>query len=186
MPETFAPDQYRLVVIAAAMEQVAYTAAMLAYARQTLAGLRAPLSKADEDAARRALMVLFETDDVSSPDIAAQVVEATRAAARRAGKVLPAAAAESLATRAANVLADGACPVYRLYLRRVLGLAKGVLLASKLDEPGFAHMLRGAGLAEYQEFMTEKVARQLLIIERHNEAVFAPFYNAIIPLSLRT
>ena len=34
--------------------------------------------------------------------------------------------------------------------------------------------------------MIEKVARPLLIIERHNEAVFAPYYNEIIPLALRT
>lgn len=34
--------------------------------------------------------------------------------------------------------------------------------------------------------MLDRVVRPLVIIERHNEAVFATFYNEIIPLALRT
>lgn len=73
VPETLILDQYRLVGVAAGAEQVAYTASLVAFARQALTGARVPLTRADEDRVRDALMVLFETDDVTSADICAQV-----------------------------------------------------------------------------------------------------------------
>lgn len=73
VPETLMLDRYRLVVIAAAAEQAAYTASLVAFARQTLGAVRIPLARADEERVRDALMVLFETEDVTSADICAQV-----------------------------------------------------------------------------------------------------------------
>lgn len=73
VPETLMLDRYRLVVIAAAAEQAAYTASLVAFARQTLGAARIPLGRADEERVRDALMVLFETEDVTSADICAQV-----------------------------------------------------------------------------------------------------------------
>ena len=73
VPETLMLDRYRLVVIAAAAEQAAYTASLVAFARQALATMRMGLLRADEDRVRDALMVLFETEDVTSADICAQV-----------------------------------------------------------------------------------------------------------------
>lgn len=73
VPETLMLDRYRLVVIAAAAEQAAYTASLVAFARQALATARMGLLRADEDRVRDALMVLFETEDVTSADICAQV-----------------------------------------------------------------------------------------------------------------
>lgn len=73
VPETLMLDRYRLVVIAAAAEQAAYTASLVAFARQALASARMGLVRADEDRVRDALMVLFETEDVTSADICAQV-----------------------------------------------------------------------------------------------------------------
>lgn len=73
VPETLMLDRYRLVVIAAAAEQAAYTASLVAFARQTLGGARIPLAREDEERVRDALMVLFETEDVTSADICAQV-----------------------------------------------------------------------------------------------------------------
>lgn len=73
VPETLTLDRYRLVVIAAGVEQVAYTACLLAFARQALAAARIPLVHADEERMQKALMVLFETEDVTSADICAQV-----------------------------------------------------------------------------------------------------------------
>lgn len=43
-----------------------------------------------------------------------------------------------------------------------------------------------AGLLDYKDFLLERVVRPLVVIERHNEAVFATFYNEIIPLALKT
>lgn len=34
--------------------------------------------------------------------------------------------------------------------------------------------------------MLERVVRPLVVIQCHNEAVFATFYNEIIPLALKT
>lgn len=73
VPETLMLDRYRLVVIAAAAEQAAYTASLVAFSRQTLGAARIPLAREDEDRIRDALMVLFETEDVTSADICAQV-----------------------------------------------------------------------------------------------------------------
>lgn len=77
IPETLGLDQYRLVVIAARAEQASYSASLVAFARQALAGARVPLNRADEDRMREALMVLFETEDVTSADICAQVYNAS-------------------------------------------------------------------------------------------------------------
>lgn len=41
-------------------------------------------------------------------------------------------------------------------------------------------------MLDYQDFLLERVVRPLMVIERHNEAVFATFYNEIIPLALKT
>lgn len=73
VPETLNLDQYRLVVVAAGAEQAAYTASLLAFARQALAGVGVPLAGENEKRMRDALMVLFETEDVTSADICAQV-----------------------------------------------------------------------------------------------------------------
>lgn len=43
-----------------------------------------------------------------------------------------------------------------------------------------------AGLFDYKNFLLERVVRPLMVIQRHNEAVFATFYNEIIPLALQT
>lgn len=77
VPETLMLDRYRLVVIAAGAEQAAYTASLVAFARQALAVARVPLVRGDEDRVRDALMVLFETEDVTSVDICAQVTQTT-------------------------------------------------------------------------------------------------------------
>lgn len=82
VPETLMLDRYRLVVIAAAAEQAAYTASLVAFARQTLGAARIPLARADEERVRDALMVLFETEDVTSADICAQVELAVRRSPR--------------------------------------------------------------------------------------------------------
>lgn len=42
------------------------------------------------------------------------------------------------------------------------------------------------GLIDYKSFLLDRVVRLLMTIERHNEAVFATFYNEIIPLALQT
>lgn len=73
VPETLMLDQYRLVVVAAGVEQAAYTASLVAFARQALAEVRVALARADEVKLREALMILFETEDVTSADITAQV-----------------------------------------------------------------------------------------------------------------
>lgn len=73
VPETLMLDQYRLVVVAAGAEQAAYTASLVAFARQALAGAKVALAREDENKVREALMVLFETEDVTSADITAQV-----------------------------------------------------------------------------------------------------------------
>ena len=73
VPETLVLDRYRLVVIAAGAEQAAYTASLVAFARQALAAARVQLARTDENRVRKALMVLFETEDVTSADICAQV-----------------------------------------------------------------------------------------------------------------
>lgn len=41
-------------------------------------------------------------------------------------------------------------------------------------------------MLDYKDFLLERVVRPLVVIERHNEAVFATFYNEIIPLALKT
>lgn len=43
-----------------------------------------------------------------------------------------------------------------------------------------------SGLFDYKAFLLERVVRPLMVIQRHNEAVFATFYNEIIPLALQT
>lgn len=43
-----------------------------------------------------------------------------------------------------------------------------------------------AGLLDFKEFLLDRVVKPLMIIERHNEAVFSRFYNEIIPLALDT
>lgn len=73
VPETLMLDRYRLVVIAAGAEQAAYTASLVAFSRQALAASRVGLARVDEERVRDALMVLFETEDVTSADICAQV-----------------------------------------------------------------------------------------------------------------
>lgn len=73
VPETLMLDRYRLVVVAAGAEQAAYTASLVAFSRQALAGVRVQLVRVDENRVRDALMVLFETEDVTSADICAQV-----------------------------------------------------------------------------------------------------------------
>lgn len=73
VPETLMLDQYRLVVVAAGAEQAAYTASLVAFSRQALAAAQVALVRADEDKVRDSLMVLFETEDVTSADITAQV-----------------------------------------------------------------------------------------------------------------
>lgn len=35
-------------------------------------------------------------------------------------------------------------------------------------------------------FLLDRVVRPLMVIQRHNEAVFVTFYNDIIPLALQT
>lgn len=50
----------------------------------------------------------------------------------------------------------------------------------------FSHRRAQAGLLDYKDFLLERVVRPLVVIERHNEAVFATFYNEIIPLALKT
>ncbi|CAM9402399.1 unnamed protein product, partial [Ectocarpus sp. 6 AP-2014] len=186
VPETLMLDRYRLVVIAAAAEQAAYTASLVAFARQTLGAVRIPLARADEERVRDALMVLFETEDVTSADICAQVAEMTRVVAVNAGKVLPANQLSVLSARSRNVLTTGDCPVYKIFLRRTLALLRDTLVEGGMSEERFVEALRKAGLLDYKDFLLQRVVRPLVVIERHNEAVFATFYNEIIPLALKT
>ncbi|CAN0000136.1 unnamed protein product, partial [Choristocarpus tenellus] len=186
VPETLLLDQYRIVVTAAGAEQVAYTAALIAFARQALAGVGVGLPLAEEVKLRSSLMVLFETEDVTSADICAQVVEMTRVVSLSAGKVFSAAQLSTVSARSRNVLTTGNCPVYRLYVRRELSLVREMLLDGGMPEERFTESLRKAGLLEYKTFLLERVARPLMVIEWHNEAVFSTFYNEIIPLALQT
>ncbi|CAM9547828.1 unnamed protein product, partial [Discosporangium mesarthrocarpum] len=43
-----------------------------------------------------------------------------------------------------------------------------------------------SGLLEFKTFLMDRVIRPLVVIERHNEAVFSTFYNEIVPLALQT
>jgi hypothetical protein len=212
VPETLLQDQYRLVVIAAGVEQVAYTAALLAYVRQVLAPLKLVLKHEDEVNILKSLMILFETDDVASADIVAQVVEMTRVIVFKAtgATALPKPLSVLLNTKAQTVLSSGDCPVYKLWLKRTLEVVKRILISTTMNESGFQESLREAHLLYYkvifppahspcliflaemyllrsfQEFLMERVVRPLIILDRHNEAVFSPFYNEIIPLTLVT
>jgi hypothetical protein len=54
-------------------KQVAYTAALIAFSKQVLGALKVNLQSTDETNIRKSLMTLFETQDVTSADITAQV-----------------------------------------------------------------------------------------------------------------
>ncbi|CAM9231430.1 unnamed protein product [Sphacelaria rigidula] len=186
VPETLMLDQYRLVVVAAGAEQAAYTASLVAFSRQALAAAQVALVRADEDKVRDSLMVLFETEDVTSADITAQVGEMARVIAINAGRALPSSHLSILCARAKNVLTTGECPVYKLFLRRTMALLRDTLVEGGMPEARFEGVLRKAGLFDYKTFLLERVVRPLMVIQRHNEAVFATFYNEIIPLALQT
>ncbi|CAM9646370.1 unnamed protein product [Chrysoparadoxa australica] len=186
VPETLAMDQFRLVVIAAGVEQVGYTAALIAFVKQVLGSLRLGLKPDDEEEIRRSLMILFESDDVASADIIAQVVEMSRRIAIAGGKAWSAREASTLTSRVDNILTTGNCPVYQLYLKRVLGVVKGCLLHSQLDESAFTEACAKASLVPFREYLLERVVHPFITVQRHNEAVFTPYYNEVIGLAMQT
>eukprot|EP00953_Heterococcus_sp_UTEX-ZZ885_P035144 18155-Heterococcus_DN1.PRE.8 len=185
IPETLMMDQYRLVVIAAGIEQVAYTAALIAFSKQVLGALKVTLQSTDETDIRKSLMTLFETQDVTSADITAQIVEMCRAVAAKAQRVLPASHINLLTSRAKAILTTGDCPVYKLYLKRVLLSVKALLVSGgAMSSPAFEALLRARSLSDYQDYLVNRVCTPLARVQKNSELVYSVYYNEIIPLCL--
>ncbi len=186
LPETFHLDKDRLIHVAMGIEQVAHTSTLLAFIRHLLAIFKIGMKKEEDETICRDLMILLKTEDVTSMDVVAQVVEwARKMASSRCISPQPA-HLSFLANQATNVLESCNCPVYKLWLKRVLSVTRIILTSTDMDEPGFEALLRDHNLLRFKEFMMDTVINPLVVVERHNEAVFFPFYNEVLPLALQT
>jgi hypothetical protein len=108
-----------------------------------------------------------------------------RAVAAKSNRVLPASHINLLTSRAKAILTTGDCPVYKLYLKRVLLSVKALLVSGgAMSSPAFEALLRARSLSDYQDYLVKRVCTPLARVQKNSELVYSLYYNEIIPLCL--
>lgn len=108
----------------------------------TLVFVETPRTSRHRTSSNRSLVRAFFSSALS-PE---QVTEMTRQIAVAAKKPLSASQVSMLAARARNVLTTGDCPVYKLFLRRTLGVIRETLVEGGMPEERFVAVVRKVGL----------------------------------------
>mmetsp|Transcript_15136 Transcript_15136/g.22502 ORF Transcript_15136/g.22502 Transcript_15136/m.22502 type:complete len:756 (-) Transcript_15136:3-2270(-) len=178
IPETFEFDRSRILDIVTNIRLGAWCASLVALAKQAIGANNLNCAKYEEMLLAR-LFVLLDDEGVKREDIVNQVLEVCMIASAKSKLPLQAFSYESL-TSQANAVVSNHCPVYRLYLRRILDAFRETALGTDNGQQMlFRKALSRKGLSCIYNFVEDG---RILFgqLRQHNEDIFMPFYLDII------
>jgi len=193
LPETLSFDAQRIDGARQGALVVARAATLAAYIVQTLGGKGVGMEERKSIVDQ--LMVLLPDEDVRSDDIRLQVAHITKSLAAATTTtttttsfssssgvvvVVPEQEMRVLDGRVENMLSTGRCPVLHLFYQRAVEVIQTLLEHNgAMNEEEVETTCRKMGLGGLGTYLA-KLSDVLLVVCRHHEVVFKPYYSRLV------